>query len=130
MSKAFELVPIGANPRIISTMNVMVSGRCPDGVVINLLGINYVDEINDATAVAFEVIVPQGMRESNFEGSIGTSTLYLTLVDDTSNIESYPLYYQVSFKTEDANSMNWELDFNVKTSKNSGTYTFTKKRFH
>jgi hypothetical protein len=130
MSVAFELITIGSNPTIQSTLNVMVSGRCPDGVIINLLGITNVDEKSDVTNIAFEVIIPAGMREQSLETTANSSSLMLQIIDDGSNTQGNSLFYQVSFKTEDANSSNWELDFNVKTAKNSGTYTFTKKRFH
>lgn len=130
MSVAFELVSIGANPTITGTLNVMVSGGCPDGVLINLLGITFVDEKSDVTNLAFEVTIPAGMREQSITTTENSPSLVLQIVDDETNTESKSLYYQVSFKTEDANSSNWELDFNVKTARNSGTYTFTKKRFH
>lgn len=123
---------LGSAPSVIpESFEVQTSGQCPDGLAINLLGVIVDDSQNNsngAFALGFEFDIPAGMSLDTPLGSGGQS-FYVSVKDDPSQRAPQKVYWEVYYMPNDAKSPSWEIDFQLKTSAGSGTYTFTKKRF-
>jgi hypothetical protein len=123
---------MGSAPAVIpESFQVQTSGECPDGLGVNLLGVIVDDSQNNengAFALGFEFDIPAGMSLDTPLGSNGQS-FDVSVKDDPSQRSPQKVYWAIYYMPDDAKSPSWEIDFQLKTSQGSGTYTFTKKRF-